>query len=167
MHAVQSHEDGAFFESVIRIASQLRTAVQALGVAKGLEYCEALVLITLHCGIDICHSAYIQPLHCPRGCQRREYHFQPPRTTLTSESFKVNVLISRRGEAVLGDFGIAKIIDDFPDGGVDGRPHGSVRWMAPELMAADPSVPGTGMTTASDIYAFGCLLLEVCQRHLG
>ena len=77
---------------------------------------------------------------------------------------QVNVLISDAGEAVLGDFGVATVVVKDSDQEEDDEQfRGSVRWMAPELVATDPSSTGTwNITPATDVYAFGCLILEVC-----
>ncbi|KAG8909006.1 hypothetical protein FRB99_000109 [Tulasnella sp. 403] len=72
-----------------------------------------------------------------------------------------NVLISDSGEAELCDFGLSKILDDTPSELTSsGLGAGTLRWMAPELL------DGQKPTTQSDIYSFGCLVLEVMTGKL-
>jgi serine/threonine protein kinase len=80
---------------------------------------------------------------------------------LTLET-QLNVLVSYGGEAVLGGFGAAKATVDSEQ---DDEPwkKGSIRWMAPELLAAGDSTTSASTTASSDIYAFGCFILEVCR----
>jgi len=67
-----------------------------------------------------------------------------------------NVLISDQGDALLTEFGLAKILDDICGESPLG---GSIRYLAPELF--DTAGPHTHKTTKSDVYAFGCLVFEV------
>ena len=77
-----------------------------------------------------------------------------------------NILISDDGNACLSDFGLATTISD-PDSTVgmltSSTNHGgSARWFAPELI--DPKSFGCEKfirTTASDVYAYACVCLEV------
>ncbi|QRW00110.1 RasGEF domain protein [Ceratobasidium sp. AG-Ba] len=75
----------------------------------------------------------------------------------------VNVLVSATGEALLADFGLSKILAEEEGPGVAStsmRNAGSARWMAPELFeVADNQV--YAVSTASDIWSFGMLCLEV------
>ncbi|KAJ7141696.1 kinase-like domain-containing protein [Mycena crocata] len=71
-----------------------------------------------------------------------------------------NILVDDAGHACLTDFGLTVLSDATTTQTNNGA--GSVRWMAPETL--DPSAYGLQNhlpTTASDIYAFGCLCLEV------
>jgi len=64
-----------------------------------------------------------------------------------------NVLLDRDGVAALSDFGLARAPDSTRltrDGQLLGTPH----YLAPEL------IEGHEATTASDLYALGCLLFE-------
>jgi serine/threonine protein kinase len=66
-----------------------------------------------------------------------------------------NVLISTGGRAVLCDFGLSEIesICGAPKVGGSGTP--SLRWCAPEVLL------GKAQSPSSDIWSFGCLILEV------
>ena len=61
------------------------------------------------------------------------------------------------------DFGLASILEDGTRAlSVQTTTSGTVRWMAPELFAADHAPH----TSWSDIWAYGCLVLEVQYDHL-
>lgn len=78
---------------------------------------------------------------------------------------QLNVLISNEGNALLCDFGLSKMISDMAT--MSGTPTelfgaGTIRWMAPELFSDEH---GDGSkTSASDIYAFAMLIVEVWMR---
>ncbi|KZT40779.1 kinase-like protein [Sistotremastrum suecicum HHB10207 ss-3] len=83
-----------------------------------------------------------------------------------------NVLVSEDGVAVLADFGLASLADADPS---LSRSHhasttgikGTVNWMAPELLdACEDSNATTKPTTASDVWALGCLILEVIASKI-
>jgi serine/threonine protein kinase len=78
---------------------------------------------------------------------------------------QLNVLMSYGGEAILGGFGAAKVAMDSEQ---DDEPWktGSIRWMAPELLAAGDLTTSTSTTAPSDVYAFGCFILEVGSVQL-
>ena len=70
-----------------------------------------------------------------------------------------NIFISDNGHALIADFGVSKFYEDESIPG-SLAPNGSAyRWMAPELMSSDVAL-NTERTTASDIYAYGCTVLE-------
>ena len=56
----------------------------------------------------------------------------------------------------IGDFGLARLRDPFSPLSTGSSSHTHVRWLAPELVAAQSPV-----SFQSDIYAFGCLWVEV------
>ncbi|KAG8984882.1 hypothetical protein FRB93_006179 [Tulasnella sp. JGI-2019a] len=67
-----------------------------------------------------------------------------------------NVLVDHRGQALLCDFGLAKLVEDGHSGlSTSSNFHGSVRWCSPELFHDSPR------SLASDIWAFGCVVIEV------
>ncbi|KAG8860323.1 hypothetical protein FRB96_003972 [Tulasnella sp. 330] len=71
-----------------------------------------------------------------------------------------NIFVDGLGNAMLGDFGLATVLQDEPsrlttdveDGAVF---KGSIRYSSPEVL------DGEGKSIASDIWAWGCLLLEI------
>ncbi|WP_395681799.1 protein kinase domain-containing protein [Dokdonella sp.] len=73
-----------------------------------------------------------------------------------------NILVTAEGEAKLLDFGIAKLID--PDVG-DRHAATQSRMMTPQY-AAPEQVLGDAITTATDVYAIGVLVYELCSAHL-
>ncbi|KAJ7353293.1 kinase-like domain-containing protein [Mycena albidolilacea] len=71
-----------------------------------------------------------------------------------------NVLINKDWSACLADFGLS-IFSDATSTMSTNR-AGSLHWMAPELLDPDGFGDGTfARTPASDVYAFGCLCLEL------
>ncbi|KAJ7279128.1 kinase-like domain-containing protein [Mycena rebaudengoi] len=72
-----------------------------------------------------------------------------------------NILINDEWSACLADFGLTSLSDTTTATHTSNR-AGSIRWMAPELI--DPDRFGHRQftrTPASDVYAFGCVCLEV------
>ncbi|KAJ6471767.1 kinase-like domain-containing protein, partial [Mycena vitilis] len=70
-----------------------------------------------------------------------------------------NILINELGRASLTDFGLAGLVESEPTLGSSTR-GGSARWQSPELIAP-PSGISFKRTTASDIWAFGCVCGEI------
>jgi serine/threonine protein kinase len=68
------------------------------------------------------------------------------------------------GNPRICDFGLARIIQEGGTGGLTTTTEhtGTERYLAPELVTSNLPTP----TTASDIYALGCLGLEVRVRFL-
>lgn len=68
-----------------------------------------------------------------------------------------NLLLARDGTLKIGDFGIARFVDDTSAGGVTstGLLIGTGSYMAPERALGRSSGP------AADMYAFGCVLYEL------
>ncbi|KXN93321.1 Cell division control protein 7, partial [Leucoagaricus sp. SymC.cos] len=66
-----------------------------------------------------------------------------------------NVLVTESGRAVLGDFGLSRVVSGFS------TPipivKGTHNWTAPELILDEESVP----SEKSDIWSFGCVCYEV------
>jgi serine/threonine protein kinase len=76
-----------------------------------------------------------------------------------THSPQANILINEDWSACLADFGLS-IFSDVTSSMSTNR-RGSLYWMAPELL--DPDRFGTKFirTPATDVYAFGCVCLEV------
>jgi serine/threonine protein kinase len=76
-----------------------------------------------------------------------------------------NILISDDGNACLSDFGLASPFSDTDStAGITASSNraGSVRWFAPELIEPESFGCKRFMrTTASDVYAYACVCLEV------
>ncbi|KAF9018352.1 kinase-like protein [Hymenopellis radicata] len=74
-----------------------------------------------------------------------------------------NILVDQLGQAIITDFGLSKVMSDLSDLVCSSFFAGSMRWMAPELieaLAADEErIPQ--VTTASDVYAFASVCLEI------
>ncbi|KLO08649.1 kinase-like protein [Schizopora paradoxa] len=72
-----------------------------------------------------------------------------------------NVLVSNTEKTLLCDFGIASGLN--MDGSYNAKSHlTNIRWLAYELVTTKDARP----TTASDVYAFGCLCFEVMLGEL-
>ncbi|KAK0447351.1 kinase-like domain-containing protein [Desarmillaria tabescens] len=78
-----------------------------------------------------------------------------------------NILIDHQGYAIISDFGLSKVMSDFSASSFFA---GSMRWMAPEIVRALVEVGSEAtmpqVTTASDVYAFGSVCLEVVTGAL-
>ncbi|KAG9045714.1 importin-alpha export receptor [Tulasnella sp. UAMH 9824] len=73
-----------------------------------------------------------------------------------------NVLITDEIEAVLCDFGLARLADGQSSGLTTTKTiKGSTRYMSPELLEEDPV-----HTLSSDVWAYGCLVLKVMTGTL-
>ncbi|THU92119.1 kinase-like protein, partial [Dendrothele bispora CBS 962.96] len=72
-----------------------------------------------------------------------------------------NVLISDDFHCCLADFGLSFIETQSNNTSSSAHIHGSVRWLAPELMNPDIVPTETGCSKTRDIYAFGCTVVEV------
>ncbi|KAJ7269932.1 kinase-like domain-containing protein [Mycena rebaudengoi] len=72
-----------------------------------------------------------------------------------------NILISNEWSACLADFGLTSFSDVTASTDTSHNRAGSLRWMAPELI--DPEKFGQRFlrTSATDVYAFGCVCLEL------
>ncbi|KIM23218.1 hypothetical protein M408DRAFT_332495 [Serendipita vermifera MAFF 305830] len=75
-----------------------------------------------------------------------------------------NVLINQHGSAMLTDFGLVQIFLEEGSSGLTTTTDytGTTRYLSPELLAVDDAHP----TTASDVYALGCLGLEFIFRTI-
>lgn len=69
-----------------------------------------------------------------------------------------NILLTSTSEhpdAILTDFGIARLLDDTRPLARNGRVQGSIAYAAPELLTAQH------LSAASDVYSFACSLMEL------
>ncbi|KAF9651282.1 kinase-like protein, partial [Thelephora ganbajun] len=75
-----------------------------------------------------------------------------------------NILVDASGMACLGDFGLSSIASFSCTGTSAPGPHGTIRWMAPELvfpiLAMDEELPSHS-TKESDVYALAMVTIEV------
>ncbi|KAF7976172.1 hypothetical protein HWV62_7324 [Athelia sp. TMB] len=74
----------------------------------------------------------------------------------------MNVLITNEGKACLCDFGLSSLMLEFHDPTFCTSTIGAnARWAAPEIyrISGEEAVPTA--TMASDVYSFGCILLEI------
>ncbi|KAF5345021.1 hypothetical protein D9758_010427 [Tetrapyrgos nigripes] len=72
-----------------------------------------------------------------------------------------NILINDQWQACLTDFGLT-VFDDTTLVPLTSRHEGSVRWMAPELhMPESFGLDRFRLTVKTDVYAFGCVCLEL------
>ncbi|KZS95411.1 kinase-like protein [Sistotremastrum niveocremeum HHB9708] len=80
-----------------------------------------------------------------------------------------NILVSDDGAALLADFGLAKRTEtnstsmNDADTSTNNGPRGTIRWMAPELACAESA---SNPTRESDIWSFGCVVLELIASVL-
>ncbi|TDL18696.1 kinase-like protein [Rickenella mellea] len=77
----------------------------------------------------------------------------------------INILVNDTQEAVLGDFGLSKIDNDFFTSMASTMQHGCTRWQAPELLFPPPGeIPSTSWAT--DMWSFGMVVLELFTECL-
>jgi serine/threonine protein kinase len=77
--------------------------------------------------------------------------------------YQNNVLVNESGDAVLADFGRAKVIGEV--GYSTQMFAGSAPYMAPELFPLTDVDVDNLFSKKSDIYAFGMLCFEVSHTH--
>ncbi|KAJ7512715.1 kinase-like domain-containing protein [Mycena galericulata] len=71
-----------------------------------------------------------------------------------------NILVTENSTACLADFGLSVFTDVTAS--TSSNRAGCIYWMAPELIAPERFGCGYARTSASDVYAFGCVCLELC-----
>ncbi|KAL5638034.1 hypothetical protein ACGC1H_002339 [Rhizoctonia solani] len=72
-----------------------------------------------------------------------------------------NILMKQDGTPLIADFGLSRLVSEFSTGLTTSLSRGSYRWMAPELFGGIDSSVLVLVTPASDVWAFGCLCLEI------
>jgi serine/threonine protein kinase len=87
-------------------------------------------------------------------------HYIHARAILHRDVKTANVFLNKSGVIKLGDFGIARILEDHGEATISARtcrtPVGTPLYMSPELCLGERYGP------KSDIWALGCVLYEVC-----
>lgn len=71
-----------------------------------------------------------------------------------------NILVTRKDEIKLCDFGLAQIKIKSASVSMDTRCVGTIRWMAPELLTLRPRY-----SPKSDMYALGMVMWEIASRN--
>lgn len=78
--------------------------------------------------------------------------------------FQSNILITDDGKACLCDFGLSSIVAELQGTSyLTSTIGGAVRWAAAELFCIQDDDNLPTITTHSDIYSFGSVMLEVCH----
>ncbi|KIK34492.1 hypothetical protein CY34DRAFT_639381 [Suillus luteus UH-Slu-Lm8-n1] len=80
-----------------------------------------------------------------------------------------NILIDKGGHARLIDFGLSTIVQPLIDQShvaISSVRHGAIRYAAPELVLADDTHESPVSLEKTDIYSFGCVMLEVLSGRL-
>ncbi|KAJ3753589.1 kinase-like domain-containing protein [Lentinula raphanica] len=111
------------------------------------------------------------------------HHFNPP--VVHGDLKGGNILVNSHEQAVITDFGLSKVMEDLSNLRSSSTSFfaGSTRWMAPELVLAlvedednqEDNTPSAAaglekrpprVTTASDVYAFASVCLEIVTGNL-
>jgi len=78
-----------------------------------------------------------------------------------------NILIAVNGKACLCDFGLSAILAEFHGTSYfSSTISGSIRWAAPELYRVEDGVVAAGLSTESDIYSFGSVMLQTLSGEV-
>ncbi|KAG9122190.1 hypothetical protein FRC07_001535 [Ceratobasidium sp. 392] len=76
------------------------------------------------------------------------------------------IFVTADGTAKVGEFGLSFSIRDFALLAPAVSQAGLSRWMSPELVNIDPDVGTMIPTTASDVWALGCTLMEILTGEM-
>lgn len=78
--------------------------------------------------------------------------------------FQSNVLIDENGNALLADFGLSRLLADHETSFFESHGPGAIRWADPKIIPLNPENPDEEVSKpnkASDIYSFGCIMIQV------
>ncbi|QRW06865.1 Tyrosine kinase catalytic domain protein [Ceratobasidium sp. AG-Ba] len=89
-----------------------------------------------------------------------------PRPVVHGDIKSANVLMTDDGIPLLADFGLSRIVAESSTGLTTSSSRGAYRWMAPELFGGVEDQIQVLATTASDVWAFGCLCIEIFAGQL-
>ncbi|KAG1766886.1 kinase-like domain-containing protein [Suillus placidus] len=76
-----------------------------------------------------------------------------------------NILIDENENAVLADFGLSRLLADHETSFFASHNSGATRWAAPEIIPLEPNELVSKPNKASDIYSFGCVMMQVLSGH--
>jgi hypothetical protein len=82
------------------------------------------------------------------------------RLTPTFSCLQSSVFI-KDGNACITDYGLVPIMAQFQDSAFPNWSGEAVRWADPSIWLCNASASCTSITRQSDIYAFGCIVLQV------
>ncbi|KAG8789952.1 hypothetical protein FRC12_013060 [Ceratobasidium sp. 428] len=76
------------------------------------------------------------------------------------------IFVTADGTAKIGEFGLSFLARDFALNAPSISQAGLSRWMSPELVDIDPDTGVVVPTTASDVWALACTLLEIMSGEI-
>ncbi|KAG2144100.1 kinase-like domain-containing protein [Suillus bovinus] len=76
-----------------------------------------------------------------------------------------DILVSSDGRLCLGGFGLSMILAESSNTIFKSGYAGNIRWMAPELLQVGEEEVVSKPTKASDIYSYGCIMMQVFSGH--
>ncbi|KAG8718865.1 hypothetical protein FRC09_011982 [Ceratobasidium sp. 395] len=79
---------------------------------------------------------------------------------------KDKIFVTADGTAKVGEFGLSLLTRDFALHAPSISQVGLSRWMSPELVDIDPDTGTIIQTTASDVWALACTLLEIMSGEI-
>ncbi|KAF8606706.1 kinase-like protein [Ceratobasidium sp. AG-I] len=137
----------------------------------GLEYGSLPSMVYLYCPAGTC----TEYLHKNLTADKMEiiqqvadgliYLHSQPRAIVHGDIKASNILMREDGTPMLADFGLSRVVMETATGWTTSSTPGSYRWMAPELFGGIDNEIKVLVTVKSDVWAFGCLCLEILTER--
>ncbi|KAH9754941.1 protein kinase domain-containing protein [Citrus sinensis] len=149
------HRDGKQRERAFRMEVDLLSRLHSPQLVELLGYCadqNHRLLISEYMPNDW-RTRLIIALDCAMALEFLHEHATPP---VIHRDFKCsNVLLDQNFRAKVTDFGLAKMVSDKINGQISTRVLGTTGYLAPEYASTGK------LTTKSDVYSYGVVLLEL------
>ncbi|KAL5501769.1 hypothetical protein ACEPAH_9029 [Sanghuangporus vaninii] len=117
---------------------------------------------------EFMEQAAIDVLHLARGIAEG-MKYMHDKNFVHSDLKSDNVLIGKHFQPLICDFGISRMLDPTQSGYVSttctDSPRGTIRWMAPELLASEEDVEANH-SKETDVWAYGMVLYEMISKKV-